>query len=183
MIWRSLLALLVVLSVPVAAQDSLPPAPYAYRQLDDPALEAKAQALMESLRCLACQSQSIADSDAKIAGDMRHQVRTRILAGEDPALEAKAQALMESLRCLACQSQSIADSDAKIAGDMRHQVRTRIAAGEDPEQVRAWMIERYGDYISYKPVVSVTTWPLFAIPVVLLALVALILRRRLGRAK
>ena len=132
---RLLLALLVVLAVPVAAQDSLPPAPYAYQQL------------------------------------------------EDPALEAKAQALMESLRCLACQSQSIADSDAKIAGDMRHQVRTRIAAGEDPEQVRAWMIERYGDYISYKPVVSVTTWPLFAIPVVLLALVALILRRRLGRAK
>ena len=67
------------------------------------------------------------------------------------------------------------------AGDMRHQVRTRIAAGEDPEQVRAWMIERYGDYISYKPVVSSTTWPLFAIPLVLLVLVALILRRRLGR--
>jgi len=134
-IWRSLLALLVVLSVPVAAQDSLPPAPYAYRQLDDPALEAKAQALMESLRCLACQSQSIADSDAKIAGDMRHQVRTRILAGEDP------------------------------------------------EAVRAWMIERYGDYISYKPVVSATTWPLFAIPLVLVALVVLILRRRLGRSK
>ena len=135
MIRRLLLAILVVLAVPATAQDSLPPAPYAYQQLDD------------------------------------------------PALEAKAQALMESLRCLACQSQSIADSDAKIAGDMRHQVRTRIAAGEDPEQVRAWMIERYGDYISYKPVVSVTTWPLFAIPVVLLALVALILRRRLGRAK
>ena len=135
MIRRVLLAILVVLAVPATAQDSLPPAPYAYQQLDD------------------------------------------------PALEAKAQALMESLRCLACQSQSIADSDAKIAGDMRHQVRTRIAAGEDPEQVRAWMIERYGDYISYKPVVSVTTWPLFAVPVVLLALVALILRRRLGRAK
>ena len=132
MMRRFVLALLVLLAVPVAAQDSLPPAPYAYRQL------------------------------------------------EDPALEAKAQALMESLRCLACQSQSIADSDAKIAGDMRHQVRTRIAAGEDPEQVRAWMIERYGDYISYKPVVSATTWPLFAIPLVLLALVALILRRRLG---
>jgi len=135
MIRRLLMALLVVLAVPVAAQDSLPPAPYANRQLDDPALEAKAQALMESLRCLACQSQSIADSDAKIAGDMRHQVRTRILAGEDP------------------------------------------------EHVRAWMIERYGDYISYKPVVSATTWPLFAIPLGLLAAVALILRRRLGRAK
>jgi cytochrome c-type biogenesis protein CcmH len=80
-----LLALLVALATPAAAQDSLPPAPYAYRQLDDPALEAKAQALMETLRCLTCQSQSIADSDASMAGDMRNEVRTRIAAGESPA--------------------------------------------------------------------------------------------------
>ena len=135
MIARLLLALLVMLAAPVAAQDSLPPAPYAYQQLDD------------------------------------------------PALEAEAQALMETLRCLKCQSQSIADSDAPMAGDMRHQVRSRIAAGEDPEAVRAWLVERYGDYVSYKPTVSETTWPLFAIPVVLLLVVAVILRRRLGRAK
>ena len=80
-----LLALLVALAAPAAAQDSLPPAPYAYRQLDNPALEAKAQALMETLRCLTCQSQSIADSDASMAGDMRTEVRTRIAAGESPA--------------------------------------------------------------------------------------------------
>ena len=135
MSWRLLLALLMALAAPAAAQDLLPPAPYAYRQI------------------------------------------------EDPALEAKAQALMETLRCLKCQSQSIADSDAPMAGDMRHQVRTRIAAGEDPEAVRAWLVERYGDYVSYKPAVSATTWPLFAIPLVLLLAVALILRRRLGRAR
>jgi cytochrome c-type biogenesis protein CcmH len=132
---RLLFALLVVLAPPLAAQDLLPPAPYAYRQL------------------------------------------------EDPALEAKAQALMETLRCLKCQSQSIADSDAPMAGDMRHQVRTRIAAGEDPEAVRAWLVERYGDYVSYKPTVSATTWPLFAVPLVLLLAIVLILRRRLGRAR
>ena len=135
MIVRLLLALVVALSAPVAAQDLLPPAPYAYRQLDD------------------------------------------------PALEAKAQALMETLRCLKCQSQSIADSDAPMAGDMRHQVRTRIAAGEDPEHIRAWLVERYGDYVSYKPTVSATTWPLFAVPVVLLLLALLILRRRLRGAR
>lgn len=77
-------ALLLSLTAPLAAQDTMPPAPYAYRQLDDPAQEAKAQALMETLRCLKCQSQSIADSDAPMAGDMRHQVRTRIAAGEQP---------------------------------------------------------------------------------------------------
>jgi len=129
------LPLLVALAAPAIAQDQLPPAPYAYRQI------------------------------------------------ADPALEAKAQALMETLRCLKCQSQSIADSDAPLAGDMRHQVRSRIAAGEEPEAVRAWLVERYGDYVSYKPAMSASTWPLFAIPLVLLALVALILRRRLARAK
>ena len=82
----ALLAVLAPLAVTQAAwaQDNLPPAPYAYRQLEDPAQEAKARALMETLRCLMCQSQSIADSDAPIAGDMRHQVRTRIAAGESP---------------------------------------------------------------------------------------------------
>ena len=71
-------------AVPVSANDSMPPAPYAYRQLVDPAQEARAVALMETIRCLVCQSQSIADSDAPIAGDMRSQIRQRIQAGEDP---------------------------------------------------------------------------------------------------
>ena len=115
------------------AQDALPPAPYAYRQLDD------------------------------------------------PALEAKAQDLMETLRCLKCQSQSIADSDAPMAGDMRSQVRQRIAAGEDPEAIRSWLVERYGDYVSYAPRVTALTWPLFVVPLVLLAIAALLLRKRFGR--
>ena len=120
---------------PVQAQDSLPPAPYAYRQLDD------------------------------------------------PALEAKAQELMETLRCLKCQSQSIADSDASMAGDMRHQVRTRIAAGEDTEAIRAWLVERYGDYVSYAPRVTAATWPLFAIPLLLLLIAGIVLWRRIGRGQ
>jgi len=127
--------LALALAVPLSAQDSMPPAPYAYRQLDD------------------------------------------------PAQEAAAQALMETLRCLKCQSQSIADSDAPMAGDMRSQVRIRIAAGEQPEAIRRWLMERYGDYVSYKPEVSRTTWPLFALPLVLAAVaLTIILRRFRGRA-
>lgn len=125
----------LVLPLAAKAQDSLPPAPYAYTQL------------------------------------------------EDPALEAKATALMHTLRCLKCQSQSIADSDAPMAGDMRHQVRSRILAGEEPEAVRAWLIERYGDYVSYSPEVSQTTWPLFVAPVLLMLAVLAVLLRRLGRAR
>lgn len=76
--------LLLMVAVPAVAQEKVPPAPFAYRQLDNPDQEAKAKALMVTLRCVMCQSQSIADSDAPIAGDMRSEVRTRIAAGEDP---------------------------------------------------------------------------------------------------
>jgi cytochrome c-type biogenesis protein CcmH len=133
---RAVLAMLaLLLAAPLAAQDSMPPAPYAYNQLDDPRLEAEAAALMQTLRCLKCQSQSIADSDAPMAGDMRHQVRARILAGESP------------------------------------------------EQIRAWLIDRYGDYVSYNPTVSSTTWPLFVIPVLVILIVAGVLLRRLGKRR
>ena len=133
---RAVLAMLaLLLAAPLAAQDSMPPAPYAYNQL------------------------------------------------EDPRLEAEASALMQTLRCLKCQSQSIADSDAPMAGDMRHQVRTRILAGESPEQIRAWLIDRYGDYVSYNPTVSSTTWPLFAVPVLVILIVAGVLLGRLGKRR
>ncbi len=130
----ALVVALLALAQPATAQDLLPPAPYAYKQL------------------------------------------------EDPALEAKAQALMETLRCLKCQSQAISDSDAPMAGDMRHQVRTRIAAGEDPEAIRTWLVERYGDYVSYAPQNKPIMWPLFAAPLVILLLAALLLRGRFRRA-
>ena len=68
-----------------------------------------------------------------------------------------------------------------MAGDMRHQVRSRLLAGESPDQVRDWLTQRYGDYVSYEPTVSSTTWPLFAIPLLLLAIVGLVLVRRLGK--
>lgn len=100
---------------------------------------------------------------------------------EDPAKEQQAEALMASLRCLQCQSQSIADSDAPIAGSMRSLVRERIAAGEDPEAIRAWLVERYGDYVSYAPRVTTLTWPLFAVPIALLTLAFLLLRKRFQR--
>jgi cytochrome c-type biogenesis protein CcmH len=83
----------------------------------------------------------------------------------DPAQEAKARDLMDSLRCLVCQGQSIADSDADMAGDMRALVRSRIAAGEEPGQVRAWLVQRYGNWVSYEPPLGASTWVLWAAPV------------------
>lgn len=101
----------------------------------------------------------------------------------DPKKEAQAAALMETLRCLVCQSQSIADSDAEMAGDMRALVRTRIEAGEEPAAVRKWLIERYGNWVSYEPPLDRLTWPLYALPVLLLGLGLWVVSGRLKRRR
>ncbi|MFN3388005.1 MAG: cytochrome c-type biogenesis protein [Allosphingosinicella sp.] len=88
---------------------------------------------------------------------------------DDPRKEAEAKALMETLRCLVCQGQSIADSDADMAADMRALVRERIAAGERPDEIRGWLIDRYGNWVSYDPPVEPVTWPLWAAPFLLVA--------------
>jgi cytochrome c-type biogenesis protein CcmH len=126
-------AALLTLAVPAFGQSALPPSRYAYTQL------------------------------------------------ADPKQEAEARALMETLRCLVCQGQSIADSDADMAGDMRALVRERIAAGEEPEAIRAWLVERYGAWVSYKPTVEPITWPLWAAPAALIALGILLARGRFRR--
>ena len=98
----------------------------------------------------------------------------------NPKQEEQAQALMAELRCLVCQGQSIADSDAELAGDMRDLVRRRIAAGEKPSAIRAWLIERYGSWISYKPTGEPAAWPLWLAPLALLLAGAWLIRRRIG---
>jgi cytochrome c-type biogenesis protein CcmH len=75
---------MLVIGQPAFADSNLPPAYWADRQLPDPAQEARAQALMAELRCLVCQGQSIGDSDAELAGDMRDLVRRRMAAGQSP---------------------------------------------------------------------------------------------------
>jgi cytochrome c-type biogenesis protein CcmH len=86
----------------------------------------------------------------------------------DPANEQAARALMETMRCLVCQGQSIADSNAEMAGDMRSMIRERIAAGEDPAAIRRWLIERYGNWVTYDPPLAPITWPLWAAPLLLI---------------
>lgn len=101
----------------------------------------------------------------------------------DPRQEAAAHALMESVRCLVCQGQSIADSDADLASDMRSMIRRRILAGEKPEDIRAWLIERYGNWVSYKPVLDAGTAPLWIAPVVLLGFGLWLARGRFRRRR
>jgi cytochrome c-type biogenesis protein CcmH len=101
----------------------------------------------------------------------------------DPGQEAAAQALMQTIRCVVCQGQSIADSDADLAGDMRAIVRRKIAAGEKPEAIRAWLIARYGQWVSYKPELTGATWPLWAAPLLLLGAGLLVARRSFRRRR
>ncbi|MBU3078908.1 cytochrome c-type biogenesis protein [Sphingomonas quercus] len=101
----------------------------------------------------------------------------------DPKQEAAAKALMVTLRCLVCQGQSIADSDAEIAGDMRALVRRRIQAGEKPEDIRQWLIARYGNWVSYAPPVEPVTWPLWGAPILLLVAGTVIARGSLKRRR
>jgi cytochrome c-type biogenesis protein CcmH len=99
----------------------------------------------------------------------------------DPAQEAQARALMLELRCLVCQGQSIADSDADMAGDMRALVRDRIRRGEAPDAIRQWLIQRYGDYVTYDPPFSPATALLWLLPLLLLGAGAWIARASFKR--
>lgn len=81
---RRLLLMAVLLAAPALADPTMAPDPLAYSQLPDPRQEARAMELMRTIRCVVCQGQAIADSDADLAGDMRALVRHRIAAGEAP---------------------------------------------------------------------------------------------------
>ena len=101
----------------------------------------------------------------------------------DAEQEAQATALMHEIRCLVCQGQSVADSDAELAGDMRALIRQRIAAGEKPAAIRAWLVERYGDWVSFDPPVKPLTWPLWAAPIVILLAGGVLAARKLRGRK
>lgn len=89
---------------------------------------------------------------------------------EDPALEARAMVLYRQLRCVVCQSQSIGDSNADLAADMRVVVRERLLAGDSDAEVRAYLQQRYGDYVLMLPPVQANTLALWGFPIVLLVL-------------
>lgn len=90
----------------------------------------------------------------------------------DPVLEARARTLSREIRCLVCQNESIDDSEADLAHDLRVIVRERILAGDNDEQVKAFLVARYGDFVLLKPPVRPSTWALWFGPFAVLALAA-----------
>lgn len=100
----------------------------------------------------------------------------------DPVNEAQARALMKEIRCLVCQNQSIEDSNAELARDLRAIVRERIALGDSPDNVRAYLVDRYGDWVLLKPPVKTSTYFLWASPFLVVLIIALLLMNRKQRA-
>ncbi|WP_373990384.1 cytochrome c-type biogenesis protein CcmH [Duganella sp. BuS-21] len=102
-------------------------------------------------------------------------------ASED--LDKRAAALEEELRCLVCQNQTIADSHAGLASDLRREVREQLAQGKSEQEVLDFMVQRYGDFVLYRPPVKSSTWLLWFGPFLLVAAGALLLISRLRAAR
>jgi len=86
----------------------------------------------------------------------------------DPVLEVRVLELAHELRCLVCQNQSLGDSHSEFAIDMRTEIRDQMKLGKDDEQVTEFMVQRYGDFIRFRPPVKSTTFLLWFGPLILL---------------
>jgi cytochrome c-type biogenesis protein CcmH len=93
---------------------------------------------------------------------------------QDLAFEQRLKRLEGDLRCLVCQNQTLADSSAPLAEDLRREVRSLAVAGKSDDEIRAYLVARYGDFVLYRPPVKGTTWLLWFGPFVLLGLGALV---------
>ena len=98
---------------------------------------------------------------------------------EDPLTNKRAVQLAEQLRCLVCQNQSLADSHAELAIDLRRQIREQIAQGRSDGQIVDYMVERYGEFVLYRPPVRAATWVLWFGPPLLLVIGMVLLRHYL----
>lgn len=106
---------------------------------------------------------------------------------DDPVLQQRYEQLTHELRCLVCQNETIADSNATLAADLRRELREMMKAGKSDADIRAFLTERYGDFVLYLPPVTPRTWLLWAAPVLLLlggmVVAALVVLRRARTAR
>jgi len=89
---------------------------------------------------------------------------------DDPVTEQRLISISEEMRCLVCQNESLAGSRSDLANDLRREIRTLIKEGKSDDQIRNFMVERYGDFVLYRPPVKPITWLLWIGPFVILAI-------------
>jgi cytochrome c-type biogenesis protein CcmH len=104
-------------------------------------------------------------------------------AAADPVLEKRVMALAAELRCLVCQNQTIADSNAELAIDLKNQVREKLGQGMSDKDIIDYMVQRYGDFVLYRPPVRSTTWLLWFGPFLLLVIGIFFLGLKLSRRR
>ena len=104
-------------------------------------------------------------------------------AAADPVLEKRVMALAEELRCLVCQNQTLADSNAPLAEDLRNQVREKMRQGKSDAEVVDFLVQRYGDFVLYRPPLKATTALLWFGPLLLLAVGFAVLLLRIQRRR
>jgi cytochrome c-type biogenesis protein CcmH len=104
-------------------------------------------------------------------------------AQDDPDLEKRVASLAHELRCLVCQNQTLADSNAPLAVDLRNQIREQLKAGKSERDIIGFMVERYGDFVLYRPPFKASTAALWLGPFALLALGCWLYFRRLRQRK
>jgi cytochrome c-type biogenesis protein CcmH len=97
------------------------------------------------------------------------------LMAEDPKLEARLVEISQELRCLVCQNESLASSHAELADDLRQEVRELIRSGKSDQEIKDFLVSRYGDFVLYRPEVKPLTWVLWFGPFVLLVIAAIFL--------
>lgn len=102
---------------------------------------------------------------------------------DDPELEARARAISKDVRCVVCQNEPIDSSNAGVARDLRLLIRERLLAGDTDDEVRAFLVDKYGDYVLFKPPFKPSTYALWLAPFVLLGLGALAARVALTRRR
>lgn len=105
------------------------------------------------------------------------------LRAADPALEAQVMRIAEELRCLVCQNETIAASHADLAVDLRQQIRLKLQQGQSEAQILDFMVQRYGDFVLYRPPLKRSTWLLWAGPFVLLGVALLVLGVNIRRRR
>jgi cytochrome c-type biogenesis protein CcmH len=96
------------------------------------------------------------------------QVQEEERPSDDPVIEQRLAKLSKELRCLQCQNQTLADSPAGLAADLRREIREQMKAGKSDQEIIAFLTQRYGDFILYRPRITYTTYLLWFGPFILL---------------
>jgi cytochrome c-type biogenesis protein CcmH len=108
--------------------------------------------------------------------------RDAVPLADDPVTEQRLISISEEMRCLVCQNESLAGSRSDLANDLRREIRILISEGKSDDQIRSFMVERYGDFVLYRPPVKPVTWLLWIGPFVILGVgiagLLMYLRRR-----